>query len=154
MRGWTCRPTPAAASATNGPKRSTRPGKSVIAHPMTDWATMSALGGPDFTAADVDPAVRDFYEHTASWRMEVWSQWNAFFAPGGEVIARLWGRRVEQLAAAGRQHNKNADYWLARGHRFDHLRQELCLATCCLSRCGMVPPIRARVVWAVAAVRL
>jgi hypothetical protein len=21
-----------------------------------------------------------------------------------------------------RQHNKNADYWLARGHRFDHLR--------------------------------
>lgn len=30
--------------------------------------------------------------------MEVWSQWNAFFAPGGEVIARLWGRRVEQLA--------------------------------------------------------
>jgi hypothetical protein len=60
--------------------------------------TVSALDGPDFTAADVDPAVRDFYEHTASWRMEVWSQWNAFFAPGGEVIARLWGRRVEQLA--------------------------------------------------------
>jgi hypothetical protein len=23
-----------------------------------------------------------------------------------------------------RQHNKNADYWLARGHRFDHLRRE------------------------------
>ena len=23
-----------------------------------------------------------------------------------------------------RQHNKNADYWLTRGHRFDHLRRE------------------------------
>jgi hypothetical protein len=23
-----------------------------------------------------------------------------------------------------RQHNKNADYWLARRHRFDHLRHE------------------------------
>jgi hypothetical protein len=22
------------------------------------------------------------------------------------------------------QNNKNADYWLARGHRFDHLRRE------------------------------
>jgi hypothetical protein len=23
-----------------------------------------------------------------------------------------------------RQHNRNADYWLARRHRFDHLRRE------------------------------
>ena len=23
-----------------------------------------------------------------------------------------------------RQHNKNADYWLARRHRFDHLRRK------------------------------
>jgi hypothetical protein len=23
-----------------------------------------------------------------------------------------------------RQHNKSADYWLARSHRFDHLRRE------------------------------
>lgn len=60
--------------------------------------SMSALDGPDFHCAGVDPAVRDFYQHTASWRMQVWSQWNAVFAPAGEVIARLWGRRVEQLA--------------------------------------------------------
>jgi len=60
--------------------------------------TMSALDGPDFSSCAVDPAVRDFYEHTASWRMQVWSQWNALFAPGGELIARLFGRRVEQLA--------------------------------------------------------
>lgn len=60
--------------------------------------SLSALDGPDFSSADVDDRVRDFYEHTASWRMEVWSGWNALFAPGGEVVARVWGRRVEQLA--------------------------------------------------------
>lgn len=59
---------------------------------------LAALDGPDFTSAAVDPRVRDFYEHTASWRMEVWSQWNTVFAPAGELIARVWGRRVQQLA--------------------------------------------------------
>ncbi len=61
-------------------------------------ADFSALDGPQFASADVDDRVRDFYERTASWQMEVWSGWNALFAPGGELIARLWGRRVEQLA--------------------------------------------------------
>ncbi len=59
---------------------------------------MAMLDGPAFASADVDPRVRDFYEHTASWRMEVWSQWSTAFAPGGEFIARGWGRRVQQLA--------------------------------------------------------
>jgi hypothetical protein len=61
-------------------------------------ARFSALDGPEFSSDRVDEKVRDFYEQTASWRMDVWSQWNTLFAPGGEVIARLWGRRVEQLA--------------------------------------------------------
>lgn len=61
-------------------------------------AAFSALDGPRFASGRVDDKVRDFYEQTASWRMDVWSQWNALFAPGGEVIARMWGRRVEQLA--------------------------------------------------------
>jgi hypothetical protein len=60
--------------------------------------SMAGLDGPDFTASRLHPLIRDFYEHTASWRMDVWSQWNAFFAPGGELFARVWGRRVEQLA--------------------------------------------------------
>jgi hypothetical protein len=61
-------------------------------------AAFSALDGPQFTSAKVDDQVRDFYEQTASWQMEVWSQWNTLFAPGGELVARLWGRRVGQLA--------------------------------------------------------
>ncbi len=60
--------------------------------------SMSVLDGAGFRAANLDPAVRDFYEHTASWRMEVWTQWSAPFQPGGELISRLFGRRVQQLA--------------------------------------------------------
>lgn len=61
-------------------------------------ADMSELDGPGFRAADLLPQVRDFYEHTARWRMEVWTEWNALFQPGGELISRYFGRRVQQLA--------------------------------------------------------
>lgn len=59
---------------------------------------MSELDGPEFAAADLRPEIRDFYEHTSHWRMEVWTQWNALFQPGGELVSRLFGRRVQQLA--------------------------------------------------------
>ena len=59
---------------------------------------MSVLDGPGFAAADLHPQVRAFYEHTADWRMEVWTQWNPVFQPGGELISRMFGRRVQQLA--------------------------------------------------------
>lgn len=59
---------------------------------------MSALDGPGFRSDRLHPAVRDFYEHTSSWHMDVWSGWSPLFWPAGEVVSRLWGRRVEQLA--------------------------------------------------------
>jgi len=59
---------------------------------------MAALDGPGFRADDLRPEVRAFYEHTSDWRMEVWTQWNAVFQPGGELISRFFGRRVQQLA--------------------------------------------------------
>lgn len=59
---------------------------------------MSGLDGPGFAAADLAPQVRDFYEHTSDWRMEVWTQWSAVFQPGGELVSRVFGRRVHQLA--------------------------------------------------------
>lgn len=59
---------------------------------------MADLDGPGFRAADLRPQVREFYEHTSQWRMEVWTQWNPVFRPGGELVARLFGRRVQQLA--------------------------------------------------------
>ena len=60
--------------------------------------SMSVLDGAGFCAASLDPAVRHFYEHTACWRMEVRAQWSALFWPGGELVSRLFGRRVQQLA--------------------------------------------------------
>jgi hypothetical protein len=61
-------------------------------------ADLSALDGPGFAAAALHPAVRDFYQHTAAWRMEVWTGWTPAFRPFGELVSRLFGRRVEQLA--------------------------------------------------------
>lgn len=59
---------------------------------------LSVLDGPGFEAARLRPEIRDFYQHTSAWQMEVWTGWSPFFWPGGEVISRLWGRRIEQLA--------------------------------------------------------
>jgi hypothetical protein len=61
-------------------------------------ADLAELDGPDFRAADLRPEVRDLYQRTAGWRMEVWTQWTAAFQPGGELVSRLFGRRVQQLA--------------------------------------------------------
>lgn len=60
--------------------------------------SMSVLDGPGFDADRLHPEIRDFYEHTASWQMEVWTGWSPFFWPVGELVSRLWGRRIEQLA--------------------------------------------------------
>lgn len=61
-------------------------------------ASMSALDGPGFSANDLDHRIRDFYEHTARWRMEVWTSWSPVFWPGGELVSRLFGKRVQQFA--------------------------------------------------------
>ncbi|SKB03921.1 hypothetical protein SAMN06295964_0381 [Aeromicrobium choanae] len=60
--------------------------------------SMSVLDGPGFAADRLNPLIRDFYEHTSTWRMDVWSGWTPVFWPAGEMVSRLWGRRVEQLA--------------------------------------------------------
>jgi hypothetical protein len=60
--------------------------------------SVQVLDGPGFDSGGLRPEVRDFYEHTASWQMEVWTGWSPLFWPAGELVARLYGRRVEQLA--------------------------------------------------------
>lgn len=62
------------------------------------FANMSVLDGPTFCAASLRPEIRDFYERTTDWRMEVWSQWQGPFQPAGALVARLFGQRVSQLA--------------------------------------------------------
>lgn len=83
-------------AATTGRMRWTPPHNCGCLSPATGCRPRSQL----LTAPSdrVDDKVRDFYDHTASWGLDVWSQWNTLFASGGEVIAPIWGRRVEQPA--------------------------------------------------------
>lgn len=81
----------AAARAWGGSVECDRPGAGLL-------SGMAALDGDGFRAADLAPQVRAFYEHTSDWRMEVWTGWTPLFQPGGELVSRLFGRRVQQLA--------------------------------------------------------
>lgn len=87
--------------------------------------SMSVLDGPGFAAEQLNPLVRDFYEHTASWRMDVWSGWSPVFWPAGELISRWWGRRVEQLALPMRPldvaHGMDSDVTPVRNHDGVHV---------------------------------
>lgn len=59
--------------------------------------SMTLLDGPGFASDGLRPEVRDFYERTSHWRMEVWTQWNPLLQPAGELVAAWFGRRVRQL---------------------------------------------------------
>lgn len=85
--GWLA----AEAAAYGGVVREGVPGAGLM-RDMTD------LDGPGFAASRLHPAIRDFYEHTSDWRMEVWVAWSPLFWPAGEAISRVFGKRLEQLA--------------------------------------------------------
>ena len=59
---------------------------------------MAVLDGPGFTAGDLHPLVREFYERTSAWRLQVWAQWCAAAWPFGWLISTVSARRLEQLA--------------------------------------------------------
>lgn len=60
--------------------------------------SMSRLDGPGFAAADLHPLVRDFYERTARWRLDLWSQWSPAAWPFGWMISAVFARRLDQLS--------------------------------------------------------
>lgn len=62
---------------------------------IVDW---ERLAGPGFDPSALHPQIVDFYRNTAQWRMEVWSSWSPLFWPGGELVSRGFGKRVQQLA--------------------------------------------------------
>jgi hypothetical protein len=61
-------------------------------------ASMALLDGPGFDAAKLRPEVRDFYERTSRWRLQVWTQWCSAAWPFGWLISVLFARRLEQLS--------------------------------------------------------
>ena len=55
------------------------------------------LDGSDFDSSRLDPSVRDFYEHTGRYHLDVWSQWSPLFWPFGWALINFVSRRMEQL---------------------------------------------------------
>ena len=57
----------------------------------------SALDSHTFDSSQLDPAVRDFYEHTSRYHLDVWSQWSPLFWIFGWALITFVSRRMEQL---------------------------------------------------------
>jgi hypothetical protein len=85
--GWLA----AEGAAYGGTVREDVPGAGLI-------ADMHRLDGPGFSVDDLRPEIRDFYENTADWRMEVWVAWSPVFWPAGELVSRMFGKRLDQMA--------------------------------------------------------
>ena len=57
----------------------------------------SVLQSTTFSPAKIHPKIRDFYEHTTKYNLDVWSQWSGIFKPFGWLIATIFSRRLQQL---------------------------------------------------------
>lgn len=57
----------------------------------------SILGNSTFSPEEIHLKIRDFYEHTTKYNLDVWSQWCGAFKPFGWLIAALFSRRLQQL---------------------------------------------------------
>jgi len=56
------------------------------------------LRGDGFDPGRLAPEIVEFYERTAQWRLEVWSQWCPVAWPFGWMLSALFARRLEQLS--------------------------------------------------------
>ncbi len=57
----------------------------------------SELSGVRFDASRIASEVHEFYEHTSSYELDVWSRWSGAFEPFGGALAAIFSRRLEQL---------------------------------------------------------
>ncbi len=59
-------------------------------------ASLDALAGPDFDPAAVDPAVREFYEHTTRFRLDIVPHWRMWVRPGYLLYRSIVARPIGQ----------------------------------------------------------
>ncbi|MBA4608446.1 hypothetical protein H1W00_08155 [Aeromicrobium sp. Marseille-Q0843] len=68
-------------------------------HPDTGIvASLDALTGPDFDPQHVDPLVREFYEHTTRFALDIVPRWRAWVRPGYLLYRRLVARPLGQAS--------------------------------------------------------
>jgi hypothetical protein len=59
-------------------------------------ASLDALSGPSFDPAGVDPLVREFYEHTTRFALDIVPQWRMWVRPGYLLYRTLVARPLGQ----------------------------------------------------------
>jgi hypothetical protein len=59
--------------------------------------SFEALRSPAFDPGAVDPRVVEFYERTAHFRLQLWSQWSPLHRPFGRMVDRIFAQRLGQL---------------------------------------------------------
>src|SRR6266545_3984193 len=59
-------------------------------------ASLDELAGPDFDPAAVDPRVREFYEHTTRFRLDIIPRWRLWVRPGYLFYRTLVARPLGQ----------------------------------------------------------
>jgi hypothetical protein len=58
---------------------------------------LALLNTSGLDAAKIDVRVRAFYERTAAYELDAWSEWYGLFRPFGRLLACLFSRRLQQL---------------------------------------------------------
>ena len=61
-------------------------------------ASVDALAGPELDPAQVDPLVREFYEHTTRFTLDIDPQWRAWVRPGYLLYRTLVARPLGQAS--------------------------------------------------------
>ena len=59
--------------------------------------SVDAFGLDPDARARLRPEIAAFYERTADYHLEVWTEWNPLFCPFGGLLHWLYSRRLEQL---------------------------------------------------------
>ena len=59
-------------------------------------ASLDELAGPDFDPSKVDPRVREFYEHTTRFRLDIVPEWRLWIRPGYLLYRNLVARPLGQ----------------------------------------------------------
>jgi hypothetical protein len=65
--------------------------------------SLEELAGPDFDPAAVDPLVREFYEHTARFSLDIVPEWRAWVRPGYLLYRTLVARPLGQANVPANQ---------------------------------------------------
>jgi hypothetical protein len=59
--------------------------------------TFQRLGSADFDPGSVDADVRDFYEHTARYGMDIWSKWHGPLQVFPRLVIALVSKQIQQF---------------------------------------------------------